>query len=187
MIEEIISKDIDLFLYLNNLGSVMWDDFWIFITNKYSSIPLYLLLIYLMYRKLGVKKTLVVILFIVLLITASDQTSNLFKSGFKRLRPCHNEAIANLMRIVKASCGGKFSYFSAHASNTMSVAVFFSLLLANKRLTIFLIIWTLFVSYSRIYLGVHYPLDVITGIFFGILYGFIFYKLTTFFIYKKTL
>lgn len=181
MLDRIKELDTELFLYLNNLGVESWDGFWIFITHKFGAVPLYLLLLFLMYRKLGLKKSLVVLLFIILLITASDQTCQLFKYGFKRLRPYYNTNLDNLFRLVKAT-GGKYSYFSAHAANITSVAVFFSLLLKNRILSIFLITWALLVAYSRIYLGVHFPLDIITGIFFGILYGTIFYWLSQFFI-----
>jgi len=108
MIEELIDKDIALLIYLNNLGTAQWDGFWLFITNKYSAIPLYLLLLYFTFKQFGLKKTFVAVLFVVLLIALSDQTSNLFKYGFKRLRPCHNENIADLIRLVGGRCGGLY-------------------------------------------------------------------------------
>jgi len=175
MLDTIIGKDIELLIYLNNLGSVQWDSFWLFITNKFSAIPLYFLLLYFTYKHYGLKSTLIAILFVVLLITLSDQTSNLFKYGFKRLRPCHDENISHLIRLVKSSCGGLYAFFSAHAANAMAIAVFFGLLLKSKFKYILpiLVFWALLVAYSRIYIGVHFPLDVIIGMFFGALYGFI--------------
>lgn len=179
MFDSLISKDIELLIYLNNLGTVQWDSFWLVVTNKFSAIPLYLFLLYFTYKQYGIKKTLVAILFVVVLITISDQTSNLFKYGFKRLRPCHDENISHLIRLVKSSCGGLYAYFSAHAANAMAIAVFFGLLLKSKfkYLLPVLVLWALLVAYSRIYIGVHFPLDVITGMFFGILYATIIYKL----------
>jgi len=179
MIESIIDKDIELLIFLNNLGTTQWDGFWLFVTNKFSAIPLYIILLYFTFKYYGLKRTVVLLLFIVLLIAASDQTSNLFKYGFKRLRPCHDENIEPLIRLVKARCGGLYSYFSAHASNAMAIAVFFSFLLKDKvkYLSYFLIIWALFVAYSRIYIGVHFPLDVLTGAVIGAVYATIFYKL----------
>ena len=179
MIESIVDKDIELLIFLNNLGTTQWDGFWLFISNKFSAIPLYLLLLYLTFKRFGLKKTFVIVLFVVLLITISDQTSNLFKYGFKRLRPCHDESIQGLIRLVKERCGGLYSYFSAHASNSMAIAIFFSLLLkgANKFLIYFLIFWALLTAYSRIYIGVHFPLDVLTGALIGVIYATLIYKL----------
>ena len=187
MLDSILTKDIELLIYLNNLGTTQWDSFWLVITNKFSAIPLYVLLLYFTYKQFGVKKTILVILFIIILITVSDQTSNLFKYSFKRLRPCHNENIAHLVRVVKERCGGLYAFFSAHAANSMAIAIFFGLLLRNKLKYIFplLIIWALLVSYSRIYIGVHFPLDVLTGMFFGAIYALISYKLISLIIDKK--
>jgi undecaprenyl-diphosphatase len=186
MFNTLIERDIELFLFLNNLGTTQWDGFWLFITNKYSAIPLYLLLLYVTYKHFGLKKTVVLILFIVILITVSDQTSNLFKYGFKRLRPCHDQNLHSLFRLVKERCGGLYSYFSAHAANTMAIAVFFSFLLKPyfKYITPLLIFWALLVGYSRIYIGVHFPLDIVTGIFFGACYGTVFYKIVMFVLHK---
>ena len=177
MIDELIDKDIALLIYLNNLGTPQWDGFWLFLSNKYSAIPLYLLLLYFTFKQFGLKKTVVAVLLVVLLITLSDQTSNLFKYGFKRLRPCHNENIAGLIRLVGGRCGGLYGYFSAHAANSMAFAVFFGLLLRKKLNYIFLIllIWAISVSYSRVYMGVHFPSDVVTGMLIGLIYATLFY------------
>jgi undecaprenyl-diphosphatase len=181
MIDSLIEKDIALFLYLNNLGTIHWDSFWLILTNKFTAIPLYLVLLYITYKQFGLKKTMVLVLFIATLILVSDQTSNLFKTSFKRLRPCHTDEIANLCRLVGNRCGGLYSYFSAHAANSMAIVVFFSLALKfkSKFIVYLLFIWAILVGYSRIYIGVHFPLDILTGMFFGIIYGLLFYKLFT--------
>lgn len=182
MIDSLINYDVELLIFLNNLGNTQWDGFWLFMTNKYSAIPLYILLLFFTYKYYGLKKTIVVLVFIALLIAVSDQTSNLFKYGFKRLRPCHDENISSLVRLVKASCGGKYSYFSAHAANSMAIAIYFGMLFKKqlKYLLSMLVLWALVVAYSRVYIGVHFPLDILTGITIGGIYGFIFYKLTRF-------
>ncbi len=186
MLDLLIGKDIELLIYLNNLGTVQWDSFWLVITNKFSAIPLYLILLFFTYKQYGLKKTLTAVFFVILLIAVSDQTSNLFKFGFKRLRPCHDENISHLIRLVKERCGGMYAFFSAHAANSMAVAVFFGLLLKSSLKYLFpiVILWALLVAYSRVYVGVHFPLDVITGMLFGIIYATIFYKLFKLFLKK---
>ncbi|WP_297694601.1 phosphatase PAP2 family protein [uncultured Eudoraea sp.] len=186
MLEELMRLDKEVFLFLNNLGSSEWDAFWMFLTNKWSAIPLYVLLLILSYKQFGTKKLLVVLITVVLLITATDQLSNFFKYGIQRLRPCYDPEVSQMMRLVKDYCGGKFGYFSAHASNTSALALFFTILFRPyyKYLGIFLIVWAIFVSYSRIYIGVHFPLDVLSGIVVGFLFGWLFAKLYIFAIYK---
>lgn len=179
MMETLLNTDVDLLIYLNNLGTKKWDGFWLVITNKFSAIPLYLILLFLTYKKFGLKKLGWILLFVVILIGLSDQTSNLFKFGFKRLRPCHDLGIADMIRLVKDDCGGLYAFFSAHASNAMAVAVFFGLLLRStwKFLYPVLIIWALMVGYSRIYVGVHYPFDVLTGFAVGAFYAWLIFQI----------
>ncbi|NHF57836.1 phosphatase PAP2 family protein [Flavobacteriaceae bacterium TP-CH-4] len=184
MLEELIRYDKELFLYLNKLGSPAWDGFWLLITNKISlvSLMLYAVLLYLAYRKFGPKKLLVLLVGIVLMILITDQLANFFKYGVQRLRPCHDSDVNTSMRLVKDYCGGQFGYFSAHASNTMAVAIFFSVLLSSKfrYIGIFLVFWAFLVAYSRIYIGVHFPLDVLTGVGIGAIFGWLFAKLVIF-------
>ncbi len=178
MIEELLKYDTQLFLFLNNLGSETWDGFWLVVTEKLSSIPLYLLLLFLVYKKLGVKGMIVVLVVAALMITATDQLANLFKYVlFKRPRPCRVEALSDAMRMVADGCG-RYGYFSAHAASSMAAAVFVGLILKSsyKYLPFLLLFWAVLLGFSRIYLGVHYPLDVITGMFFGGIIGWTFYK-----------
>ncbi len=168
MLEDLIQLDEQLFVYLNSLGNTSWDGFWLSVTDKLFSIPFYLFAGFLLYRKIGINKTIYYILFIALLVLFSDQLAQSFKYGFKRLRPCHNEQLMGVMRLVKSYCGGKFSYFSAHASTGMALAFYFFLLLKPYyRYASLYLLLALFIGYSRIYIGVHFPLDVITGFVFG--------------------
>lgn len=184
---EIAELDRELFLYLNNLGSEQWDWMWIAISDKWMAIPLYALLLFLIFKKFGWKPTLVTMIVVALLITATDQLANLFKHGFERPRPCRQEGVMEYARYVAERCG-RYGYFSAHAANSTGVAVFLSLLFRKvyPKLVVFLLIWAVVVSYSRIYLGVHYPGDVITGMIIGSIFGYLFHLLRSY-ITRKTL
>ncbi|KJJ38243.1 phosphatase PAP2 family protein [Aequorivita vladivostokensis] len=176
MLDELLKYDTELFLFLNNLGNTSWDGFWRFVTEKWSSIPLYAFLLYLVFKHYGWKGTLVIIVCVALMITATDQIASLFKYGIKRPRPCKVEELQPLMRYVADGCG-RFGYFSAHAASSMAAAVFLGLSLQKwyKYLPFLLLFWAVITGYSRIYLGVHYPLDVISGMAFGGLTGWLFY------------
>ena len=184
--DQILEFDKSLFIYLNSLGSVEYDAVWLTITNKFSHIPLYLFLIYQLIKKSlkinkSKKKILLLIVFRIsslsFLILISDQLSNFFKNNFERLRPCHNLDIIDQIRIVKDSCGGLFGFFSAHASNSFVVATFFYLFFSsNNKLSKLLFIWATIIAYSRIYVGVHYPLDIVFGSLLGFLITFFFYR-----------
>ena len=188
MIEEILNLDSELFLFLNSLGSSNFDSFWIYLSFKESNILVYLsLLIFYFYsksQKIKLSEVFYSLLFIAIMITITDQTSNLFKDSFQRLRPCYNDSLQDYVRLVKETCGGKYGFFSAHASNSFSLAVFFGLIYRNKYK--FIIYITLFyaslISYSRVYLGVHFPLDIFFGSIYGIIIGLVVFK-----IYKNRL
>jgi undecaprenyl-diphosphatase len=178
MLDQLLQYDKELFLFLNNLGSPTWDGFWLVITNKWVFVPMYAVLLFLIYKKLGLKTLLLLIIVIAAMIAFTDQMTNLFKNGFERLRPCREDGVKEFMRFIAPRCG-KYGFFSGHSSNTMAVAVFTGLLLKSyyKNLIFFLLFWSALVAYSRIYVGVHYPIDIICGMAFGALTGFGFYKL----------
>jgi undecaprenyl-diphosphatase len=183
MLEQLLNYDTELFLYLNNLGSSTYDGFWLLVTNKFASIPLYAVLLYLIYKKLGWKALLILIIVITLMITFTDQITNLFKSGIQRPRPCREASIAEFVRFIAPRCG-RYGFFSGHSSNSMAVAVFAGLLLRPyyRKLIFFMLFWSAIVAYSRIYVGVHYPLDIICGMTFGAFSGFMFYKIQAYLI-----
>jgi len=189
MLQELLQLDKDFFLYLNGLGTPQWDNFFQFISHKLSAIPLYIFLLILTYQKFGLKRTLVLLFSIALMITVTDQLSNFFKYGLGRLRPCHDPEIAPVMRLVKSYCGGQYGYFSAHAANAFAIAVFFGSILKSsiRYIGVCLVIWAALVAYSRVYIGVHFPLDIITGAVLGSLFGWLFVKLFIFTLRKFSL
>ena len=169
--------DIQLLVYLNSLGSEFWDPLWIVLTNKLTYIPLFIFIIFKVYQRFGVKQTLFILFFIALLILFTDQFTNFFKNSFQRLRPCRMEYLN--LRQIDIYCG-IYGFFSAHASNSIAVTLFVIKVMKEKATSIFsiiLIIWVLIFSYSRIYLGLHYPTDIFFGLLFGLISSTIFYKI----------
>ena len=172
--EEIILEDKQAMIFLNNLGSSTFDPFWILVSEKWFWIPLYVIFLYFLYKNFNKKSLFYILLFVALGITASDQIANIFKFGFERLRPCHDPSLEGLLREVK--CGGKFGFYSAHSSNSFFVATYLTMLLGKKikQLPYFLFIWAAIVAYSRVYLGMHFPGDIIIGAIMGILLALFF-------------
>lgn len=175
---EIIQEDKEVFLYLNNLGSSGFDQFWILLSETWIWVPLYMIFLYLLFRSFRLRSLIFILIFIALGVTVSDQLAGIFKAGIGRFRPCHDPTLEGLMREVK--CGGQFGFYSSHASNTFFIATYMSLLLKNKFkiLPYVLLFWAAIVSYSRIYLGVHFPMDLIMGGFMGFLIGGLFATIT---------
>ena len=172
--EEIILEDKQAMIFLNNLGSSTFDPFWILVSEKWFWIPLYIIFLYFLYKNFNKKSLFYILLFVALGITASDQIANIFKFGFERLRPCHDPSLEGLLREVK--CGGKFGFYSAHSSNSFFVATYLTMLLGKKikQLPYFLFVWAAIVAYSRVYLGMHFPGDIIVGAIMGILLALFF-------------
>ena len=176
MINYLKSIDTSLFLLLNGLHNSFFDPIMALASEKYFWIPFYAVILVIIIRKHGVKSLILIIPALVLLITLSDQISvNLFKNIFERYRPCYNTSIQNLVHLV-GSCGGQFGFISSHAANSFALATFLVLLMRNKALTWVVIIWACWLSYSRIYVGVHYPADVAGGMGLGFVVGLLVWR-----------
>ena len=187
MLERIKQIDTELLIFLNNLGNKTWDPIWISITDKFTFLPLFILIIFFLFKKNGTKGLLVILLFISALILFTDQFTNVVKDFTQRLRPCRLDELQGLLRDIDISCG-KYGFFSAHAANSISVTIFIINCVdesVKKFLKPVLILWVMIFSYSRIYLGVHYPLDTIFGLSFGIFSGFLFKYIYNYFISVK--
>jgi undecaprenyl-diphosphatase len=176
MLEKLVALDKDLFVFLNGLGSSTYDGLWLIITKQLNWLPFFLVVFYFLYKKVGTKNLLMILVFIAGLILVCDQSANLFKNSVQRLRPCNDPEIKDLIRIVKSSAS--FSFYSGHATNSMATMFFVFMIIRKHYKYAFLVfLFPLIFAYSRIYLGLHFPLDILTGYVFGLLYGFLFYKL----------
>ena len=187
MLDRIKQIDTELLIFLNNLGNKSWDPLWVSITDKFTFLPLFILIIFFLFKKNGTKGLLVILLFISVLILFTDQFTNVVKDFTQRLRPCRLDELQGLLRDIDIRCG-KYGFFSAHAANSISVTIFIINCVdesVKKFLKPVLILWVMIFSYSRIYLGVHYPLDTIFGLSFGLLSGFLFKYLYNYFISVK--
>ena len=178
--------DTEAFLFLNHLGNSTWDGFWVLLTNQWVSIPIYLLLVLLILWKTGFKQAFVtgVVLFAMLVVTYG--LSKLSKYGIARPRPC---TMGFDMRYpLKTDCGD-FGFFSSHASVGMALMLFTGLILKKYFKYIFwpLMIWLALFGVSRIYVGKHYPGDVIVGFLVGAVLAVVFYKLRIFIAKKYNL
>src|SRR5512133_3576124 len=168
--------DQQFFLFLNSFHTDFLDPVMYAISGKLIWAPLYAaILTYLAIREK--RKFWLILLFVLAAVILADQGSNLFKFTVKRLRPCHEPDLAGLVYTVKGKCGGMYSFISSHAANSFNVALISLLFIKKRWFTISIIIWASVVGYSRIYLGVHYPGDVICGSILGAFVGWSVYHL----------
>lgn len=176
MLDYVIHLDKKLFIFLNNLGSKPFDEIWLLVTKQLNWIPFFLILLFILYKKLGTKKLGIAILTVAALITFTNEITDVIKFSVQRVRPCNDDTLAGLIRVVKDS--DTFSYFSGHASNSTASMMFVYLILRRYYKYCYLIfLYPLIFAYSRIYLGLHFPLDIISGYVFGGFTGILFYFL----------
>lgn len=172
MIEAINNWDELTFIWLNSFHWEFLDPLVLQLTKTITWIPLYVWLLYQSYR-VDAKNLAWILGGVMVTILLADQvTSGFMKPYFERLRPCHDPRWEGIQHAY-GGCGGLYGFASSHAANTFGLATFFTLQLGKKqRLMAWLFLYALLVSYTRIYLGVHYPLDVIVGAFVGVGAGF---------------
>lgn len=177
--ESLTNADTDLFLWLNGLHAPWLDRVMVLLTDMWVWIPIYLLLLYLVIKNYG-KRSVWLLLALGLVILCSDQLSaHVCKPLFHRLRPCFNPDLEGLVHLPKGLAGGHYGFVSSHAANTFAVATFLTCALKGNHRWIgwMLFGWAFVSSYTRIYIGVHYPGDILAGALLGLLIGLIIWKL----------
>ena len=165
-----VELDRNIFLFLNSLHAPFFDSVMWILSMRTVWIPLYLFMIYLITVKYR-RRIWIILLFVPLLILITDQVSGLLKNLIERPRPCHDPELQGLVHTVRGYCGGMYGFVSGHASNSFGLAAFTAPLLHKKWYTWCIFVWAALVSYSRIYLGVHYPGDIIGGALLGLIAG----------------
>lgn len=168
-IQQFIGFDQELLLKLNGSDSLFWDGFMWIATNMLTWIPLAVVLLYVIIKNNIIKEALMILGFMVLVILLTDQISSGFcKPFFARFRPTQDPELMYQIDIVNGYRGGLYGFTSSHAANTFGIAIFLTLVLKSWSLGTLLLIWASLNAYSRIYLGVHYPGDILFGILTGI-------------------
>ena len=174
MFERLIQWDKEVLLYLNGLGSEKYDLFWLIITKISTWIPLFLVFGLLLFIKFPKRLAFSKFAFVVVLSVMITWLAKFVKIWSERLRPCNDETINAMMRILKTPAD--YSFFSGHASSSFSITLLVVLFLREKvKWAPVFFVWPLLFSYSRLYLGVHFPLDVMVGALAGALLALVFY------------
>ena len=174
-------SDIDarLLLIVNGAHSPFFDSVMWCISGRWIWVPFYAVLAYLLFRRMSWKRASICLVTIGLIILAADQTcATLIRPEIGRLRPANlNNPLSSFVHVVNGYRGGRYGFPSCHAANTFALAVFMSLVIRHKWFTVMMFSWTFIVSYSRMYLGVHYFGDLFCGATIGSLFAVLFYYL----------
>lgn len=172
MIDVLLKWDESLLLLINGAHAQWLDAVMIFCSGKFTWLPLYVLLLFYVWYRLGGVHVLFFLLGVALAVLLADQVSvHCFKNVFERLRPCHELALAGRLHLPTNHCGGQYGFVSSHACNVFAVWYVVCKFLQQRGWWWCLLLWALVVGYSRVYLGVHYPGDVLGGAVVGWLMG----------------
>jgi len=179
LIEKIEQIDRQLLFAINDANSPLLDTIMWWVSKPAFGIPFYLLFVFLLYKYFGWKSALIIVLSTVAAVGLADLSAKyLFKEMFERFRPSQNFEIKDQLHYVNSYHGGMYGFVSSHAANMFSIAMILGLWLKKKiRYSLhFLLIWAALIGYSRVYLGVHYPSDVLCGALLGMSIAFLIYK-----------
>ncbi|MDE6017730.1 MAG: phosphatase PAP2 family protein [Muribaculaceae bacterium] len=167
--------DQQILLFFNGYHTPFLDELMDLITGKWIWIPFYLLLIDLLFKKVGPQKGVLALIAVVIAITMTDQIcAHVIRPYIGRLRPCNpDNPIFSAITLVKGNQPGGYSWPSCHAANTFALATLLSCVMKSRKFTLMIFSWAVVVSLSRLYVGVHYPTDLLCGATFGSFFGYI--------------
>lgn len=182
MFELLKGIDRDLLLSINARHNQWMDVVMFYISGIWICLPLFMYWFSLFLKKYELKKVMILVFFLIALITLTDQTSNRVKHSVKRYRPTHNIEIKDQIHLVNDYHGGQYGFFSGHAANTFGIAMLLFLLFKEHSILLrsSFFAWAGITAYSRLYLGVHYPSDILVGIIVGLIWGYVIYQLIQF-------
>jgi len=180
MFENLIEKDQQLLIYLNNLGTDFLDPVFMYITHQINWWPFFLIIIFLLLKKISLKQFGLLVLILTVFFVFTDQMTNLVKYSVDRLRPVNDPLIEPYLRVLRKA--NSPSFFSGHASNSSgSILIIFLIMKRYYKYAWLIFFFPLIFAYTRIYLALHYPLDILCGYIFGIASGFLFYFIFRYF------
>lgn len=174
-LQYILDIDKEVFLFFNQMHNDYWDTIMLMVTRKETWLPFYAILLFYFVKNYRLK-ALLILVFLSLTILLSDQVSVWLKFSIQRLRPVYEPSIENLVHNVLRK-GSPYGFVSSHAANGFGIFVFTSRVFKNRNYRWLLLFWAILFSYSRIYSGVHYPLDIIGGALLGWGFGELCYQL----------